>query len=1388
MRATRVIGVVVLSALAALAVFGASSASATALCSVKENPCPLESEYASGTKIEASLVSGTKATFLTSAGNIACTSSTITGETTSGGAKGKAVEAKVSNLTFASCKLGETSCTVTTVHLPYTASFSAPEAFKMEHAEGVGATVKCGLAVNCTFTTKKAELKVTGGNPAILTASKIALERAGTVCPAEATFDAEYSVAQPKPLFLVSLPSIKPEFGSEEEFGLGNPGAPNVRASFEGEVINLATGNLVESQTDLTVGGRGPALEFTRTYNSQLAYKQSEAGTLGYGWTGSYSARLTIDEKAETATVHQDNGSTVVFCLVESKYVPGSWVQATLAKKESNYLYTLPNQLVLEFNSSGQLTKETDRHGNALTLTYKEGKLETVKDGAERKLTFAYNAGGQIESVKDPMGHTVKYTYESGKLATVTLPGEETARWKFGYDASHQLTTQTDGRSNTTTTEYDGSHRVSWQKDPLERKRTLEYAEAGGVKETTITEPNTAKTVEKFNEAGEPTSITEASGTSLAATTTAEYKKLALTALTDPDKHTTKYGYDGEGNLTSEIDANNNEYSWTYNTTHDVKTATTPKGETTTYVHNSAGDPETIERPAPGATTQKTIFKWAANGDLESETDPLEHKTTFEYDSYGDRKAETDPEEDKRTWKFNEDSQETAEVSPRGNEEGAEASKFETTIERDAQGRAKTVTDPLTHTSKYAYDANGNLETVTNAKTHTTTYTYDTDNERTKVKKPDGTIIETAYDSMGRVKSRTNGNLKTTKYEHNLLEELTEEIDPLERKTIREYDATGNLEKLKDAAERTTTYTYDVGDRLKEVKYSEEATKPVTYVYDKDGNVTEMKDGTGTTKSKYDELDRLIETENGNKEVIKYEYNLGEEQTKITYPNGKAVTQEFDKDGRLEKVTDWLKGETKFAYNRDSALTAITFPAESGDKDEYEVDNVDEESKVTMKKGAETLASVSYARDKLEELESSTQKGLPGEEKLEFGYDENERLTKGGKATYKYDGADNPTTIGEATYTYDKASQLEKGGGVTYTFDKVGERTKAAPETGPATTYGYDQAGNLISVERPEEGEVEEIKDTYAYDGAGLRASQTINGTTTHMDWDTSASLPLLLYDGANYYIYGPDGLPFEQVAAETPTYLHHDQEGSTRLLTNSKGEAKGTYTYSPYGVVEEHTGTATTPLGYAGQYTNEDTGLIYAHEGEYDPRTAQLISPDAGASGAKSPYGYANGSPVNVGQDRQPEIILSEPTLLEWWSAPYHGPGAMRGFINGESWLYVQGTYYRVGPSGWQVSAPPANPRQRVPRDEPIPIPNAPRELRMSTIPESALNPAPAPDGVISIVQWLQQHTAPIPQPEYYRGDAWRNYYYGGSLVFPLPGQQPRPPGAPPRRPWRWR
>jgi RHS repeat-associated protein len=1027
----------------------------------------------------------------------------------------------------------------------------------------------------------------------------------------------------------------KPGPRESEQFGPDDPAQPGRHSCFAGKPVNCATGNETQTQTDLAVGGRGPVLGLTRTYNARLAVKQAAPGPFGYGWTGSYSAHLELAAEGREATVYQDNGSTVTFARLESGEswtAPAGLVQATLVDEGSGYLYTLPDQTVLHFNSSGQLTSEVDRNGNTLTMSYEsKGRLESVSDAAGRKITLAYNSGGQVESAKDPMGHTVKYTYESGNLMSVTQPGETKLRWKFKYNSEHELTSETDGREHTITIEYNASHQVVSQTDAMSRERTWRYPASEGGSETIISEPNGARTVERFNEYGSPISVVHAEGTSTAATTTYEYNNAdELTVVTDPNEHKTEYGYDSAGNLTSEKDADGDEKRWKYDSKHDVETETTPAGETTTIKRNSAGDPEAIERPAPGSTTQKTTYKYDADGDVESMTNPLERTWKYEYDSYGDRKAETGPEGDKRTWEYNEDSQEIAMVSPRGNAAGAEASKFTTKIEPNAKGQPLKITDPLGHTTKYTYDGDGNVETMTDGNSHKTKYTYDADNELTKTEEPNKTVIETEYDSMGQTKSQTDGNKHVTKYVRNLLEEVEEEVNPLGKKTLKEYDEAGNLVKLTDPKGRTTTYTYDPANRLTEISYSSGNPSTVKYEYDKDSDRTKVTDGTGTTVYIYDQLDRMTESENGHKEVVKYEYNLGNQQTKITYPNTKTVERAYDKDGRLEKITDWNSKVTKFYYSADSGLEKTTFPSETKDEDTYVYNDADQMTEVKMKKSSETLGSLVYTRDSDGQVKKTTVKELPGAEVTEDTYDENNRLTKSGSTEYKYDAANNPTMEGSSTNSYNESNELEKGTGMAYTYDELGERTKTTPEKGPATTYGYDQAGDLISAERPKEGETAEIKDTYAYNGEDLRTSQTIAGTTSYLAWDMAKELPLVLSDGTSSYIYGPGGLPVEQISSGgTVTYLHHDQQGSTRLLTGSTGTVTGKCTYSAYGTPTCE-GTTTTPLGYDGQYTSSDTGLIYLRARVYDPQTAQFLTVDPLVNISRSAYYYAGDNPLN--------------------------------------------------------------------------------------------------------------------------------------------------------------
>jgi RHS repeat-associated protein len=1049
-------------------------------------------------------------------------------------------------------------------------------------------------------------------------------------------------------------------WGCSEE----NPSFPKREVASENGVCT-ASGDLSESQTDFAVGGRGVGLNVTRTYNSQAA-EEGVKSTFGYGWSSPYSQHLTFESTSEPETeseLHvvnlvQENGATVQF--VEG--AGGEWKgpegspDVLHGSASLGYTLTLEDQDVYKFSgSSGRLEMITDRNGNTTTFTYNgSGQLEKVTDPASRTLKFAYNAEGLIKTATDPMGHVVEYTYESGNLMSVTEPGETALRWQFKYEGASQLVEMVDGRSGKTTYKYSGAHRVTSKTDPVGRTTSFEY----GNTFTKITnEATKAVTVEYLTNSGQLVEAVHGFGTAGATTEAFAYDPAGDTlSATNGDGQTTRYEYDAAGDRVLMEDPEGHKTRWTYDATHDVESETTPDGETTTYKRDSHGNPTTVERPAPGATTQVTTYKYNEHGELESMTDPLKRTWKYEYDAAGDRTAEIDPEGDRRTWGYNEDSEETSTVSPRGHVTGAKESLFTTTTERDPRGLPTKIIAPLKHETTYEYDGDGNLVKKIDPEKNVYAYTYDADNEQTEVEEPNKATTKTEYDGAGQVTKQTDGNGHSTTYKRNVLEQVEEITDPLGRKTFKEYDLAGNLVAVIDAEKRTTSYKYDPDNRLTEISYSDGKTPTVKYEYNGDGDRTKMTDGTGTTSYEYDQLDRLTQTKDGHGDTIGYEYDLANELTKLTYPNGKAVSRAYDNTGRLKSVTDWLEHTTKFTYDADSDLTATAFPTETGDEDTYGYDESDAMSEVKMAKGSETLASLVYTRNKDGEVTKAATTGLPGEEKPAFSYDENSRISKGAGIAYKYDEANNPTTIGSDTYSYNAADELEKATlkkatAITYSYNEVGERTKTEPASGPATSYGYDQAGNLTSVTRPKGSETPAIEDTYAYNGDGLRTSQTISGTTSYLAWETGEELPLLLNDGTNSYIYGAGGLPVEQISgAGTVLYLHHDQQGSTRLLTGSTGAKEASFTYDAYGNLTSSTGTATTPLGYDGQYTNSDTGLIYLRARCYDSATGQFLSVDPVVETTRTPYGYAHSDPLSDGDSAGDDSPTSEEMDFSNW------------------------------------------------------------------------------------------------------------------------------------------
>jgi RHS repeat-associated protein len=1014
--------------------------------------------------------------------------------------------------------------------------------------------------------------------------------------------------------------------GLDELAGGGSPWEALIGCS-TASPVNCATGEFWHTFDDLEVPGRGLPLSLTRTYSSRRA---GDLGPMGYAWSHSYNIFLTLDS-GNNATIQAGNGSRVTFNLVNGSYQAAPRVLASLVKNgDGTFTLTDKAKTQLVFDASGKLTRETDRNGYNTTLSYSGGKLSTVTEPSGRTLTFSYGGNGLVSAVSDTASRTVRYTYDGSNnltQATDVANGATT----FAYDGSHQLLTMKDpnciasGCPGVVNTYTNGQ--VTTQSDGMSRNTTFAYTP----ETTTVTDPRGSKT---FYEWGKYILMarTSGSGSSSAAMTSFAYDaaSLGVIRVTDANGHAATATRDAQGNLLSATDADARTTSYAYNSFSEPLTVKDPLGVTTTNLYDANGNLTDTSRPLAGSgqTASYHLSYDGQSGDVTRVRDPDLKTWSYGYDANGNRTSWTDPLGNKTTASYDGVGRRTASVSPRGNATGSNPAAFTTTYVLNAFGDTTSMTDPLSHQTQYGYDPDRNLTSVKDATNHSTTYTYDLDNELTQVTRADNSTLKTGYDSAGNVTSQTDGLNNPTSYGYDALNRLTSMTDPLSRSTQYGYDLAGNPTSKTDPMSRTTTYTSDPANQVIGITYSNANTPNVTIGYDQDGQRVSMTDGTGTSTYTWDSLHRLTQSKNGAGAVVGYSYDLKGQLTGITYPNSVGtVSRGYDDAGRLHTVTDWLSHTSTFNYNPDSNLVQVLYP--NGVQGTATFDNADRLTQITDTAGSNQFLNLSYQRDNINQLTT--------ENSTVYGNDQVNRLNTAGNLTYAYDNADRLTQIAAAggnttNLAYDNGSQLQtktvmsgstQVSKLTYGYDPDGNRTQQTDQNNVTIALGFDQANRLISYG---------ANASYKYDGGGLRASKTVGGSTTNETWDLAEGLPLLIQDGTTNYVTGPGGLPLEQIAAaNSVSYYHADQLGSTRALTDAQGNVVSTYSYDPYGNTTASTGTIANPLQHAGQYLDSESGLYYLRARYYDPSSTQFISRDPAVSKTRQPYAYVTDNPLNA-------------------------------------------------------------------------------------------------------------------------------------------------------------
>jgi RHS repeat-associated protein len=600
-----------------------------------------------------------------------------------------------------------------------------------------------------------------------------------------------------------------------------------------------------------------------------------------------------------------------------------------------------------------------------------------------------------------------------------------------------------------------------------------------------------------------------------------------------------------------------------------------------------------------------------------------------------------------------------------------------TTYTYNSFGQRTGLTDPLGHSTTWHYDPNQNLDRATDADGNVTTNVYDADNELTTVKRADSpqTTVVTDFNPDGTVLDQKDGKGNAIQtYGYDGLAHVTTVTDALNNVTTYVYDAYGNPMSKQDpggncSAQPATgcmTFTYDVANQLTAIKYSDGTTPNVSSItYDASGQRTGLTDGTGTSSWGWDSLHRIVSYTNGSGAQVQWKYNLRNLTTNIIYPGSLTVTRGYDTAGRWTSVQDWNTNTTTFGYDANSNLTTETFPSASAVVDTFTFNAADQVTALASKKGGSTLFPAGYTRDSSNQLTSDSSavsgngsyKYTPLNQVCYAGSSNTAACSSPptGSIPYAYDPADNLTRKGSVQQAFNNADEVcwtastsgacasPPAGATTYQYDARGNRTAVTPNGGQAQSLTYDQANRITKFAAA-------TTSSYGYDGDGLRMCRYSGSSTqpcqqlsgnAQFVWDVSGLLPLLIQEGSTNYIYGPGGLPLEQVNSSANLWYHHDQLGSTRLITDATGTNQGTYTYDPYGGPASSTGSIINPFRFAGQYQDAESGFYYLRARYYDPATAQFVAADPAVATTRQPYGYTSGNPLNG----------TDPSGLDWWS-----------------------------------------------------------------------------------------------------------------------------------------
>ena len=742
----------------------------------------------------------------------------------------------------------------------------------------------------------------------------------------------------------------------------------------------------------------------------------------------------------------------------------------------------------------------------------------------------------------------------------------------------------------------------------------------------------------------------------------------------------TQMSYDSYGNLIGQVDERGYTSSISFDPTYHIYpiAATNALGHTTTRTWDLILGVELSSTDPNNATISAS---YDALGRQLTATDPAGNITTFAYLNWGDP-----------------NSQRIRQTQPDGSADGLWTETYQ-----DGLGRVyKTVKEgDLIQETHYSGTTNRvfqeSLVYGPGETPHWTRYSYDGAQRLRTITHPDGAMSEivygndangkpyaATYDELGHEKltwkdaygnvikiREDNGEYYHTYYQYDLLGNLiqvTDQLgnvssfswDSLGRKLVSNdpdmgvwsysYDNGGLLLTQTDAKGQTLSFSYDELGRMqsKTVPRENKSDQEFQWFYDEPGygssigRLTRVVYPKGSESHSWDNRGLEVQTSrtvDGITKTLQHSYDSLGRVSSLTYPDGEQITYNYDAQGRLSSVSDYV---TAMNWSSTGQLLAMEYANGTVNTFNYNAErrwlnsaqvqgpsstlyqasyNYDAAARViSMASTTHSLMNVNYGYDALNRL---TQ--VSGAQQQQFAYDALGNMTFNstvGNYQYGQNGAGPHavTQAGNNTYAYDANGNLLSGGGRSLTWDAENQ-LKTVTQTGITTSFVYDADGKRIKKTS--------LQNTTRYFGSLVE--QDNNGLS-------------------KYYYAGP--ILVAKQDSNGKAWYHADHLGSTRLMTDESGQSIKSYEYAAFGQTLGSPGTANNERGFTGHISDTESGLVYMVARYYDPILGRFISADSIVPEPSNPqalnrYSYVYNNPIsNIDPTGHAPVVAAVATI----------------------------------------------------------------------------------------------------------------------------------------------